>query len=206
MNKNVKRYTIIMLLSIALNMVFYNIAHFYHLPAWLDSWGTAYAAFLLEPTAGLLVAFATNFYEAAFIYDSSSLIYYATSATVALGVGICMRKAGDISWKRIGLMFIVVFISGTLISSSITLWRTGGIPDSGWERHFYELAMIKTQSPFLSCIFGTGVIKFIDVSIITLLLPVFYFLTPKSFINLNNKDIVSMKNPYFHKDIQKQNH
>lgn len=203
MNRNVKRYSFIMILSIALNMIFYNIAHFYHLPAWLDSLGTAYAAFLLEPTAGLLVAFASNFYEAAFIYDSSSLIYYATSATVALGVGICMRKEGNISWKRMGFMFLVVFVSGTLISASITLWRTGGVPDSGWERYFYDIAMLKTHSPVLSCIFGTGVLKFIDVSVLTLLLPVFYILTPKSLININNKDIISMKNPYFHKDIQK---
>ncbi len=202
MNKNVKRYTFIIVLSVIMNFVFYNIAHYFHLPAWLDCIGTSYAAFVLEPAAGLLVAFVSNFYEAAFIYDSSSLIYYATSATVAIGVGICMRKQGEICWKRLGLMFIVVFVSGAVVSSLITIWRTGGIPDSAWERHFYEMAMGVTHSHVLSCFFGTAVLKFVDVAVITVLLPVFYLLTPHSLININNQDIVSWKNPYFEKKEQ----
>ncbi|MEG0735517.1 MAG: hypothetical protein RR441_01535, partial [Longicatena sp.] len=107
---NVKRYAFIMVLGMILNLGFYQIAHVFHLPFWMDNIGTAYVAMILEPTAGLLVAFATNFYQAAVIYDSSSLVYYAVSAMAALCVGIALRKQGVISWKRLGIALVSYFV------------------------------------------------------------------------------------------------
>lgn len=128
----VLRYTIMMAIGAMMNLGFYQIAHLYHLPAWMDNLGSAYIALALEPTAGLLVAFATNFYQAACIYGSSSLIHYATSAMFALIIGIGMRKAGKIKWSRLPICLFILLCTTTFLAGSITLWK--GSIDSGWEQ------------------------------------------------------------------------
>lgn len=83
-----KKYAIWMMAGVILNLGLYYIAHVFKLPVWMDFIGTALTAVMLEPAAGLLVAFGTNFFQAAVIYDSSSLIYYMVSACSALAKGI----------------------------------------------------------------------------------------------------------------------
>ena len=194
-----KRYLIIMLVGILLNLGLYQIAHVFHLPVWMDSVGTAYTAIILEPAAGLLVAFATNFYQAAVVYDSSSLVYYAVSAMAALCIGITLRKQGRITWKRLGLAILLYFIVSTILSTLLTLWRTAGIPDSAWERKFYEMALDQNLPNWLSCLFGTAILKFNDCIILAILLPLFYKFTPKTLRNEELEEVVSWKHSYFHK-------
>lgn len=195
----VKRYAIVMMIGVALNLGLYQAAHIFHLPAWMDNIGTAYAALVLEPSAGLLVAFATNFYQAAFIYNSSSIVYYAVSASAALSIGILMRKQGKIEWKRLLLSLLCYFVVSSLLSTVLTLWRTAGVPDSAWEHHFYDLALRAGLPTWLSCLFGVAVLKVSDCVIMGILLPVLFSLTPNILKNEKIKQIVSWKNPYFHK-------
>ena len=138
---NVRRYVCFMLIGVVLNLGLYQIAHIFHLPLWMDSIGSAYVAIMLEPAAGLLVAFATNFYQAAMIYGSSSLVYYATSAMAALCIGVLIRKNGIICRKQYIKAITCYFVCATLIATLLTLWRTNGIADSAWERHYISMAM-----------------------------------------------------------------
>ena len=193
-NFHVKRYAAIMLLGVLFNLGFYQIAHIFHLPMWIDNIGTAYAALVLEPAAGLLVAFATNFYEATFVYDSSSLIYYAVSASCALTIGILMRKQGHICWKRIFLALGAYFLISSCLATIFTLWITAGIPDSGWERYFFDIARSNQLPIPLSCLFGVGVLKLMDSLVMLFVLPILYKLTPKRFINEVQEIIISFKN------------
>lgn len=197
--QHVIRYAMIMLLGIAFNLGLYQIAHVFHLPFWMDSIGTAYVAIVLEPAAGLLVAFATNFYQAAIVYDSSSLMYYMVSASAAICFGILIRKHGVITWKRLGIALFSYFIVATLLSSALTLWRTHGVPDSGWERQFYTSALQQGVPIPLACLFGTAILKCNDVLLMAIVLPILCKLTPKPFKNEELHDVVSWKNPYFHK-------
>lgn len=189
-NYNAKRYFVIIFLGAFLNLGLYEVAHVFHLPMWLDNVGTAYAAVALEPAAGLLAAFATNFYQAAFIYDSSSLIYYAVSAMAALSFGIMLRKNKKIAWKRLPLAMLVYLVSASVLSTMLTLWRSGGIPDSGWERYFYEIALGAGVPQALSGFFGIFVLKTVDSICMMLLIPLLYWLTPKSAVNLQLEDPV----------------
>lgn len=199
MNKNdmIKRYAIIMMVGVILNFGLYNIAHVFKLPLWLDNIGTTYTALMLEPAAGLLVAFVSNFYQAAVVYDSSSLVYYAVSAAAALVIGVGLRKSGKICWKRMAVTIVCYVITGTILAAGLTLWRTAGIPDSGWERHFYELALGAGVPNALACFFGTVILKIADGIVIAVLLPILYFITPKRFVTTELKEVVSWKNPYF---------
>ena len=197
---NVKRYAILMLIGVVLNLGLYQIAHIFHLPMWIDNVGTAYVAMVLEPAAGLLVAFATNFYQATFVYDSSSLIYYAVSASCALCVGIIMRKQGKLCWKRLGFALLAYLVVSSLLSTALTLWRTAGLPDSSWECYFYEFGLSWGWPVPLACLLGIGTLKLIDNLVMLLLLPILYFITPKKFINEENTQIVSWKHPFFHRE------
>lgn len=197
MKNKVKHYAIVMMIGVILNLGLYYVAHVFHLPMWIDSIGTAYVAVALEPAAGLLVAFATNFYQAAVIYDSSSLIYYMVSALAALAFGIILRKDHKVCWKRLPLAMFVYFVSATMLASLLTIWRTAGIPDSGWERFFYEGAINQGVPNVMACFFGTAILKVIDTCIIAIVLPIIYNLTPIKVRNNELFDPVSIHNSYW---------
>ncbi|NCC44982.1 MAG: ion transporter, partial [Clostridia bacterium] len=97
----VKRYLVFMIIGVALNIRFYEIGHVLHLPAWIDNIGTALIAVVLEPAAGLVVAFATNFFQSAFIYNIDSIVYYLNGAAVAVCFGVVAAKSGKINIKQI---------------------------------------------------------------------------------------------------------
>lgn len=195
-NNKKKNYIIIMIIGIVLNLSLYYVAHFFHLPVWMDSIGTAYAAAALEPAAGLLVGFAANFYQAAFIYDSSSLIYYMVSAIAALAFGIVLRKNGKLALKRMPLAMLAYFIPSTLAAAGLTMWKSGGVPESAWENHFYEIALSYGCPNIIACLFGTLVLKIFDTIIIAVFIPCLCMLT-KKWTNLYTQPVVSWKNPFF---------
>lgn len=196
------RYGIFMLIGVAMNLGFYYIAHTFALPVWMDSIGTAYVAVMVEPAAGLLVAFATNFFQAAVIYESSSLVYYAVSAMAALTLGIVIRKNGRICMKRLPVALLLYMVTATILAAGITLWRTNGLPDSGWERHFYQMALGWNFPNVAACFFGTLILKAGDSVIIGAALCVFKVLTPNKYITQDLPQIVSWKEPYFNKTVE----
>lgn len=177
---NTKRYAIVMLISVLFNTTFYLVAHFCHLPVWLDLQGTAFAAMVLEPAAGLLVGLANNFISSIFFYDASSLIYYAVSASVALIVGLYLKENDKIKASRILPTIIMVILATSFISALLTIWRTNGVPNSQWEYYFYEIAMNYGIPQFLSCFFGALVLKTGDAAISVVLITILYWLLPKS--------------------------
>ncbi|MGF7004420.1 preprotein translocase subunit SecE [Lachnospiraceae bacterium PFB1-21] len=166
-----KRSLMVMGVGIALDIGLYYLGHVFHLPAWLDSLGTVLAAVLIEPTAGLLVAFASTFFQSAFVYGVNSLLFYLIGAIAALSFGLLLNKEkGKI--KRLLLAMLIYFVAGTVIAGLLTLWKNGGIPDSGWEHHFYTWGMNRGYGNIFSCFLGTAVLKLIDTLIIGITLPV----------------------------------
>lgn len=200
-NSKIKKYVLVMLIGVILNYSLYGIAHVFHLPVWMDSVGTAYIAIALEPAAGLIVAFATNFFESLFIYDVSSIVYYFTGATAALCFGVILRREGRISWNKLLKAILFYVAASTLIAGSLTLWRTAGVPDSGWERRFYQMAVDAGAPQALSCYFGTFVLKVFDSAVMAVLLPLFYKLTPSWLKVEKLEENVSWKNPFWKKHI-----
>ena len=179
MSNKTKRYTIVMVISVIFNMGFYFIAHFEHLPVWMDLQGTALAALVLEPAAGLIVGLINNFIEAIFFYDASSLIFYGTSAIVALIVGLYLKKDGKVIGKRIIPTMFYVLLATSLLTTLLTVWRSGGVSDSGWERHFYDVATSFGAPKILADFFGIFVLKLFDVIAGTLLIAMVYGILPK---------------------------
>ncbi len=157
-----KRYLIVMLLSVLMNQGFYILAsdNGLDLPFWLDFTGTAFAAIVLEPAAGLLVGFVNNFYLAVTLGNTGNIIYFAVSAAIAVICGVCMRKGGRLSTKRIlptmGLLIAVTAVISTLL----TIWRTGGRCDSKWELFYYDIAMGWNWGKYVSCFLVPWLLRF----------------------------------------------
>ncbi|WP_195267618.1 hypothetical protein [Eubacterium sp. 1001713B170207_170306_E7] len=177
---NKTRYLIIMVLGVVMNRLLYVLSMQFNLPFWLDMSGTVLAALLLEPAAGLIVGLVNNFGLAVFNYSSSSLIFYAVSASAALVVGVNMRRNGQLDWKRtLPTMGLLVLVTGVL-SALLSIWQTGGTLTHPWEIYFYNLAISAGIPWVLACFIGTMVIKVFDVIATAGIIAVLYLILPKS--------------------------
>ncbi|MGL4607142.1 MAG: hypothetical protein ACRCU3_06705 [Eubacteriaceae bacterium] len=174
-----KRYLILMIFSALLNQILFTLAATFELPFWLDLPGTALAALILEPTAGLLVGFANNFYEAIYFRDSTAIIYYAVSAAVALIVGINMRVEGKIRWQRIFSTLVLIIFVTSFLSTLLLFLESNGVLIEKWEIFYYSIAIANGFPEILSVFFGIFVVKVYDTLASTLLIIAIFFLLPK---------------------------
>ncbi|MGI6500261.1 MAG: hypothetical protein ACOX1S_05125 [Anaerostipes sp.] len=194
-SEKTKNYIKIMSIGVAVDLICYLIGHFFHIPAWMDANGTAIVAMLLEPGAGILVGFVINFYKAAFIYTSKELIAYLLSASIAIIIGIGIRKKGKISIKRIiPLSFLCMLVNWNL-AFLIDLWQGGVI--SHWENQFYHMARSQGHSKYMAMYLGIFGLKFLDCIIRIVVLYAAYYIIPKKWQNETYISEVSWKNPYF---------
>ncbi|MEG0688494.1 MAG: hypothetical protein RR466_07385 [Hungatella sp.] len=175
---NRKRYLIVMILCVLLNEVCTRLAGYYNWPVWLDMTGTALAAVILEPAAGLLVGLINNFFLAIFVYDASSLVYYSISAATALIVGLNLKKDGRIVCKRILPIILAVIVASTLLSGTLTLWH-GGISNATAEQNYYHQLLARGWNPALACFASIGMVKVFDIALSAVLFAVCYLLLPK---------------------------
>ncbi len=190
-----KRYIIVMIISVLLNLILYNVALSLNLPLWLDSTGTILSAVMLEPSAGLIVGLIDNFLLAIEDVDPSSLIYYAVSAATAIIAGVNMRKKGKSLAFRISTSILYIIVTTTILSALLTIWRTDGtgVPDNFWEGFFYAKAVAVGVPQIVACFFGTFVIKLFDTLAMAGLVAVMYIAFPKS-----------MKKPLLYAEVQGQ--
>lgn len=193
--RNRTRYLIVMAAGVVLNWALYSLASYFHLPVWMDITGTALAALVLEPAAGLLVGLVNNFYLALFIFDQTTLIYYAVSAAVALVVGTVMRKNGKIRWQRIFPTILLVIAASAILSTIVTVWRDGGIPTAEWEIYFYNLAKQYAGAPqALACFIGIFIMKIFDTAAVAVIVALLYAALPQK-----------LKHPPKQQQLQNQN-
>ena len=177
---NKLRYSIIMVVGVLMNEVFYYIASLYHWPVWLDVCGTAFAAFALEPMAGLLVGLVNNFILSITQYGANALIYYSISAAVALVAGCHMRdKNGKFLPKRVlSAVLLVTLISATL-NTIFAAWRSGGELMVGWERTAYEYVYTFGLPKLVTTFLASCFIKLLDTTACGVIVGAFYVLLPK---------------------------
>ncbi len=179
----VARYAIIMGISVLLNAGLYVLANQLKLPVWLDTSGTILAAVALEPAAGVIVGFVNNFILSLVQNDISSIIYFAVSGLVAVIAGLCMRKDGRVTAKRILPTLLLIFAVSTAVSSAITLLAHSGVSTNYWETTFCDMAMSWGAPQFIGCIFGIAVTKAADVLATSAVVLIAYMIIPKSLKN-----------------------
>lgn len=129
-------YAKMMALCVVLNMGLYQLSSFFSLPIWLDTTGTALAAFLLEPAAGLLVGYANNLYLAVIQADAGTLLYYLLSAIVALVYGVLFARGKKVTKKSLAWAVFYLVIVCAALSTALAYALADGVPTSSAERAF----------------------------------------------------------------------
>ncbi len=179
-SENIIRHAIVIPVGILMNYFFALLGDYLNLPVWLDVSGTAYAALILGPTAGLLVGLINNFYLAIFTFGTSTLFYYAVSACVAIIAGLCLKKDSKFQPSRIIPAILLTMVSSALISSIVDIWvNKGAPPNSYWENFYYAIAVNANVPHLLSYFAGEISVKVFDTIAVAIIVAVFYFITPK---------------------------
>ncbi len=172
------RYLIIMLLGIVMNLGLSELAEPY--PLWLDVSGTALAAIVLEPAAGLIVGLVNNFFIALFKYDQTSLIFYCVSAAVAIIAGnVVKNKEGKITLKGTLLAIFLVIVISTFLSSLLTIWQSGGVSNAEFEIVKFEKFVAKGMHPYMACFLTTLIVKIYDTLATAFIVGIIYIILPK---------------------------
>lgn len=84
-------------------------------------------------------------------------------------------------------MIYVVLIT-SLITTVLTIWTSGGVSDSGWERYFYDIASNNNMPELVCEFFGIFVLKLFDVIVGAALIAILYRLLPKK-LKYDKKDM-----------------
>ncbi|MEG0125833.1 MAG: hypothetical protein RR816_07095 [Clostridia bacterium] len=173
------RYLFLMTLGVLLNTGFHALAEAFNLPMWLDFTGTALCALLLEPAAGLLVALANNFLLAIEFGSPRFILYYAVGASIALIIGLTMRKQGKLCLNRIPLTALLLVVICSALSTALTFWLAGGVTGSHWEQYFCQWFSAKGFPYWLALYFGVACVKVLGVAITTVLVAALCLVLPK---------------------------
>lgn len=197
-SENAKRYLKVMTAGMLINFACYLLAHYAHLPVWMDTVGTCYVAMVLEPVAGLLVGYLVNFFQAVFLYGKSTIIFYLVTAVSALTIGIFMRKDGKLDMKRLPRALAAFVVLASIMSTLIIFWQ-GGVSSSQWEQRIMYAVMEWGVPQPVGVFCGVFVLKIMDAVSMAIFLPLCYRLTPRKYINTHNPQTVSWKNSIFRK-------
>ncbi len=176
----IKRYIIVMAIGVLMNELLHAIANYFDLPVWLDVTGVALVSIVLEPTAGLLVGLINNFYLAIFEFGNSSLLYYAVSASVALIVGLNMKRDNKVRWQRVFSTVALVIAVSSLLSTILTVLISGGVSTARWEIYYHDIAVSWGAPSIVACFFGTFVVKVYDTVLSALIVWGIYMALPRS--------------------------
>lgn len=128
MKNNNLRLTILIALSITINLIGANIALFLKLPIYLDLIGTLLIAVLLGPSYAFLSALLSALLNW-MTTDIFSLYFSPVAITVALLTGLLCHK--NIKLKALPLKALIISIPGTIVASLITVILFHGITSSG---------------------------------------------------------------------------
>lgn len=104
-------YSCIMLICFLLDILLYFFSPFIGLPFWLDMTGTALAAIVLEPAAGILIGFANNLFIVLYSGGTGSILFFFESAITAVAFGVLLARGKKVTFKSIALIyFFCVFV------------------------------------------------------------------------------------------------
>lgn len=165
----VMAYALTMVGCVLLNEALYFVAHAFGAPVWLDTAGTALAAILLEPAAGLLVGFANNLILAVQFGHAGNLLYYCLSAITALVFGTLFARGKKVTLRSLGWVALFLVVVESLISTALAFSLAGGELTTVAEQ-WYGSLLVTWGLPWPLAVFGALLVdKFVDTAAIFVL-------------------------------------
>lgn len=120
----VRLYLVAMAIGLVLNLVIYFLLYLVGQPVWLDTIGTALVACVVDPAAGVIVAFLKTLVLALVRDNPSSLLFFAEGAIVAVVYGVMLHRdaKGKMpgKWTPVKALAIIVAVQ-TFISLFLVL-------------------------------------------------------------------------------------
>ena len=116
-------------------------------PVWLDTTGTALAAFALEPAAGFIVGFVDSLILALINGNAGNLLFYGECAVVVLIYGVFLRawraKLGTFRAAVCAVLTIAVLQSAiTLVLTNVLVYGVITTPfEVAYENYFMGIGM-----------------------------------------------------------------
>lgn len=174
-----KRYWIVMIISLALNMGLKQVTYYCDMPFFLECTGTVLAAVILEPAAGLLAGLAENFMLAVIWNGPTSILYFTISASYALLFGNLLVRQHKILWKRMPLTMLLTF-AGVVVSDAVISFLMDGSQLARWEGAYQAIGLKAGMPEAAAYLFGIGAIQGFDVLATAAVFILLYYLLPRS--------------------------
>lgn len=171
------RNSIMLGIACAFNAALFLMCYFLHLPFTIDLAGTAYIAFMLGPTAGIIAAIVNSFLQFIF-YNVSALLYVLVGIAVALFIGICSRKRMFKDFfGALGIVFCCYAIN-VLVNSVIPVLVSIRECDV-WVYYFYNIFYNAGLGLYPSSLIANAIMKLPDTLVAMGAVLVGYYVTPK---------------------------
>ena len=146
-------YGATMVACVLVNQGLYAAASAFGAPVWLDTAGTALAAILLEPAAGLVVGFANNLVLAVQMGNAGNLLYYGLSAVSALAFGLLFGRGKKVTLRSLGWAALFLVIAESLVSAALSFSLATGRLTTVAEQ-FYGGLLASWGLPDVLAVFG----------------------------------------------------
>lgn len=165
-------------IACALNAGLFLLSYFLHLPFTIDLAGTAYIAFMLGPTAGIIAAVVNSFLQFIF-YNVSAFIYGFVGIAFALFIGICSRlRVFKDFLSSLGIVFLCYAIN-VLVSSVVPVVTSIRSCDL-WVYYFIQIFQSVGMELYPSSILANAIMKLPDTVIAMGAVLGGYYITPKN--------------------------
>ncbi|WP_197735976.1 ROK family protein [Arabiibacter massiliensis] len=162
-------YGATMLACVLVNQGLYAAASALGAPVWLDTTGTALAAILLEPAAGLIVGFANNLVLAVQMGNAGNLLYYGLSAVSALVFGLLFGRGRKVTARSLGLAALLLVAVESALSCALAFALADGQLTTAAER-LYGGVLAAWGAPGPLAVFGALLVdKLIDTAAVFVL-------------------------------------
>ncbi|MCQ2538834.1 MAG: HD domain-containing protein [Acetatifactor sp.] len=142
-------------------------------PLWLDSVGTAIAAYMMGPVCGAIVGASVNIIYG--FMDPMSFIYAITNAAVGITIGLCAKRKMMEKYYSVVTTCSLATIVATVISAPINCIFYHGLTGNVWGDGIYHM-LVNWEMPWVfSAVIAEFFLDFLD-KLLTLLL-LFWMIT-----------------------------
>ncbi len=185
-----KAHIAMIVLACVINVGLFLAMYYTGVPLVLDTVGTAYIAYMLGPTAGIISAVITFFVQFVF-YKMSAFVNLAIGLTVALIVGISSRNKDYKNFLAVLGTAFLSFLFGTLITSLMPLLGINIENNNIYISMFYAeidqaVSMVYGNTKaikYLAMLISSAPIRLIDCLATTAFTVVIYYVTPSKVRN-----------------------
>ena len=167
---------------VIINTIGSQVATLLHLPIYLDSWGTVFAAMIGGFVPGIVVGYVTNLFNT--IYDSTFMYYGIVSVLIAITTTILAQRGWFQKLSRTLLAILILGVLSGLLSSLVSFLLYGGnVGDSASNPFAQQLYVLGPFDLLTSQVLGQLFVNLVDKAFVVLSATLAYHMVPDAFLD-----------------------